>query len=217
MDAQRPLPHRRQRAAHRHRAPAQPLRHRPLFRELRATRWREEPMMAAITDILRDMEYGPSPESDEHVRAWLAAHRGGFGHFIAGRVLAPGALFDVNNPATGERIAARHARERRPTSTPRSPPRAQALPKWSALQRRSARAPSLRAGAPRAEARALSRRAGERRQRQADPRNARHRHSAGRAPFLSSRRLGLADRRANSRPRARSASAARSFPGISRC
>ena len=41
--------------------------------------------MAKITDILRTMEYGPSPESDEHVRAWLAAHRDGFGHFIAGR------------------------------------------------------------------------------------------------------------------------------------
>jgi aldehyde dehydrogenase (NAD+) len=61
--------------------------------------------MAKITEILRAMEYGPSPESDEHVRAWLAAHRAGFGHFVAGRCLAPGALFDVSNPATGERIA----------------------------------------------------------------------------------------------------------------
>ncbi len=61
--------------------------------------------MAKITDILRSMDYGPSPESDEHVRAWLAAHRAGFGHFVAGRFLAPGALFDVANPATGERIA----------------------------------------------------------------------------------------------------------------
>ncbi len=61
--------------------------------------------MAAITEILRTMEYGPSPESDEHVRAWLAAHRDGFGHFIGGRFLAPGALFDVDNPAKGERIA----------------------------------------------------------------------------------------------------------------
>ena len=80
--------------------------------------------MAAITEILRTMEYGPSPESDEHVRAWLASHRAGFGHFIAGRFAAPGALFDVNNPATGERIAARHARDDRRTSTQRSPARA---------------------------------------------------------------------------------------------
>jgi aldehyde dehydrogenase (NAD+) len=62
-------------------------------------------MMGKITDILRTMDYGPSPESDEHVRAWLAAHRDGFGHFIGGRFVAPAALFDVNNPATGERIA----------------------------------------------------------------------------------------------------------------
>ncbi|HEY1944868.1 MAG TPA: aldehyde dehydrogenase family protein [Roseiarcus sp.] len=61
--------------------------------------------MGKITDILRTMDYGPSPESDEHVRAWLAAHRDGFGHFIGGRFVAPAALFDVNNPATGERIA----------------------------------------------------------------------------------------------------------------
>ena len=61
--------------------------------------------MTAITEILRTMEYGPSPESDEHVRAWLATHRAGFGHFVGGRFLPPGALFDVNNPATGERIA----------------------------------------------------------------------------------------------------------------
>ena len=70
-----------------------------------ATQWRKEPMMTAITEILRTMEYGPSPESDEHVRAWLATHRAGFGHFVGGRFLSPGALFDVNNPATGERIA----------------------------------------------------------------------------------------------------------------
>ena len=61
--------------------------------------------MGKITDILRTMDYGPSPESDEHVRAWLAAHQGGFGHYIGGRFTAPGALFDVNNPATGARIA----------------------------------------------------------------------------------------------------------------
>ncbi len=67
-------------------------------------------------------------------------------------------------------------------------------------QRRRARAPSLRPGAPRAEARALSRGARKRRQRQADPRIARHRHSPGRAAFLSPRRLGLADRERIPRP-----------------
>ena len=61
--------------------------------------------MGLIKDILRTMDYGPSPESSEHVRAWLKEHEGGFGHFINGAFLKPGDLFDVFNPATGERIA----------------------------------------------------------------------------------------------------------------
>ena len=61
--------------------------------------------MALIKDILRTMDYGPSPESSEHVRAWLEKHGAGFGNFINGRFIRPGVLFDVFNPATGERIA----------------------------------------------------------------------------------------------------------------
>ena len=61
--------------------------------------------MALIKDILRTMDYGPSPESSEHATAWLDRHKGGFGLFIDGRFTKPGALFDVFNPATGERIA----------------------------------------------------------------------------------------------------------------
>ena len=53
---------------------------------------------------------------------------------------------------------------------------------------------SLCAGAARAEARALSRGAGDDRQRQTDPRVARHRRAPGRPPLLSPRRLGLAGR-----------------------
>ena len=61
--------------------------------------------MGVIKDILRTMDYGPSPEGSEHVRAWLKEHEGGFGHFINGAFWKPGDLFDVFNPATGERIA----------------------------------------------------------------------------------------------------------------
>jgi aldehyde dehydrogenase (NAD+) len=61
--------------------------------------------MALIKDILRTMDYGPSPESSEHATAWLDRHKGGFGLLINGRFTKPGALFDVFNPATGERIA----------------------------------------------------------------------------------------------------------------
>ncbi len=61
--------------------------------------------MGKIRDILRTMEYGPSPESNDHVLAWLEAHRDGFGHFIGGSFTKPGALFEVANPATGATLA----------------------------------------------------------------------------------------------------------------
>jgi aldehyde dehydrogenase (NAD+) len=61
--------------------------------------------MGKIRDILRTMEYGPSPESNDHVVAWLEAHRDGFGHFIDGGFTRPGALFEVANPATAKLLA----------------------------------------------------------------------------------------------------------------
>ncbi len=61
--------------------------------------------MGVIKDILRTMDYGPSPEGGEHVKAWLDEHESGFGHFINGAFLKPADLFDVFNPATAERIA----------------------------------------------------------------------------------------------------------------
>ena len=61
--------------------------------------------MALIKDILRTMDYGPSPESSDHVVAWLERHKAGFGLFVNGRFTKLGALFDVFDPATGERIA----------------------------------------------------------------------------------------------------------------
>ena len=61
--------------------------------------------MALIKDILRTMDYGPAPEGSEHVAGWLDKHKAGFGCFINGRFARPEALFDVFNPATGERIA----------------------------------------------------------------------------------------------------------------
>ena len=61
--------------------------------------------MATIKQVLETMDYGPSPESAEHVQTWLADHRAGFGLFIDGRFGKPGELFEVSNPATGETIA----------------------------------------------------------------------------------------------------------------
>ncbi|MGN6466383.1 MAG: aldehyde dehydrogenase family protein, partial [Rhizobiaceae bacterium] len=62
--------------------------------------------MNQIQDILRTMEYGPAPEEDTHVRAWLKRHDGRFGHFIDGRFSKPsGKSFKVFDPSNGQEIA----------------------------------------------------------------------------------------------------------------
>ncbi|APH70453.1 aldehyde dehydrogenase family protein [Aquibium oceanicum] len=62
--------------------------------------------MNEIVNILDTMEYGPAPEEDGHVRAWLARHGGRFGQFIDGKLTKPGKeTFAVNNPADGEKLA----------------------------------------------------------------------------------------------------------------
>ena len=61
--------------------------------------------MNKIVDILSTMDYGPAPEDSAIANAWLKSHEGGFGHFIDGSFTAPGALFSVDNPATGKTIA----------------------------------------------------------------------------------------------------------------
>lgn len=63
--------------------------------------------MALIKDILQTMEYGPSPESNDHVIAWLGQHEAGFGHFIDGKFTDPAASksFEVTNPANGKVLA----------------------------------------------------------------------------------------------------------------
>src|SRR5271166_3458413 len=88
--------------------------------------------MALVKDILRSMDYGPSPESSEHGRAWLEKHKAGFGHFIGGRFTRPGMLFDVFEPATGERIAG--VTQGLPADVDAAVAAARkALPKWAAL------------------------------------------------------------------------------------
>ena len=62
--------------------------------------------MNKIRDILNTMDYGPAPEDDKDVRAWLARHKAGFGHFIGGAFTRPkGKMFAVTNPANGEKLA----------------------------------------------------------------------------------------------------------------
>jgi aldehyde dehydrogenase (NAD+) len=62
--------------------------------------------MASITEILDSMDYGTAPESDSEVKAWLARHENGFGHYIGGVfVKGSGKKFDVTNPADGSILA----------------------------------------------------------------------------------------------------------------
>jgi aldehyde dehydrogenase (NAD+) len=88
--------------------------------------------MGVIKDILRTMDYGPSPESSEHVGVWLEEHKSGFGHFINGVFTKPGDLFDVFNPATGERIARVSQGSAKDIDAAVAAAR-KAQPKWAAL------------------------------------------------------------------------------------
>ena len=88
--------------------------------------------MGVIKDILRTMDYGPSPESSEHVGVWLEEHKSGFGHFINGAFTKPGALFDVFNPANGERIARVSQGSAKDIDAAVAAAR-KAQPKWAAL------------------------------------------------------------------------------------
>lgn len=63
--------------------------------------------MALVSDILENMEYGPAPEANDHVLAWLRRDEKGFGHFIGGDIVPArdGRRFAVLNPASGEFLA----------------------------------------------------------------------------------------------------------------
>ncbi len=58
-----------------------------------------------VRDIFDSMAYGPAPESNAEVLAWIAGHQGRFGHWIDGAFTAPGQGFDTKNPATGKVLA----------------------------------------------------------------------------------------------------------------
>ena len=63
--------------------------------------------MKNIEKVFNNMEYGPAPENDDAVRAWLESHKKGFKHYINGKWVAPASkkYFDSTNPATGKQLA----------------------------------------------------------------------------------------------------------------
>ncbi|MGV8989258.1 MAG: aldehyde dehydrogenase family protein [Cypionkella sp.] len=58
-----------------------------------------------IKEIFDSMSYGPAPESNAEALAWLAHHKGQFGHWIDGDFTVPGTTFATKNPATGDILA----------------------------------------------------------------------------------------------------------------
>ena len=88
--------------------------------------------MTTVADIFETLEYGPAPESDTEARAWLDRHARVFGHFIGGRWTAPGATFDVVDPATAQ-VLARVTEGTRADVDAAVTAARQALPAWQAL------------------------------------------------------------------------------------
>ena len=88
--------------------------------------------MATVAEIFETMEYGPAPESDKEVLAWLGKRDRTFGHYIGGAWREPGKLFDVINPATGKVIARVTDGTKEDVNAAVTAARA-ALPAWKAL------------------------------------------------------------------------------------
>lgn len=59
----------------------------------------------SVAEYFETMDYGPAPESDAEVRAWLATHKSSFGHFIGGKFVPGAKHFVSTEPATGKFLA----------------------------------------------------------------------------------------------------------------
>ncbi|WEX08752.1 aldehyde dehydrogenase family protein [Chelativorans sp. AA-79] len=90
--------------------------------------------MEQIRDIMRTMEYGPAPEANEDVTAWLKARASGIGHFIGGTFTSSkgGESFVTINPATEAELA-RVARGTAADVDAAVKAARAASPKWAAL------------------------------------------------------------------------------------
>jgi aldehyde dehydrogenase (NAD+) len=92
------------------------------------------PTGGTVREIFETMSYGPAPEGDAVVRAWLAAHGSVFGHYIGGAFTTPSAAhsFNVNDPATGTVLARVAQGSAQDVDAAVAAARA-ALPGWQAL------------------------------------------------------------------------------------
>ncbi len=92
------------------------------------------PTGGTVREIFETMSYGPAPEGDAVVRAWLAAHGSVFGHYIGGAFTTPSTAhsFNVNDPATGTVLARVAQGSAQDVDAAVAAARA-ALPGWQAL------------------------------------------------------------------------------------
>jgi aldehyde dehydrogenase (NAD+) len=89
--------------------------------------------MPAIKDIMKTMDYGPAPEANDEVRAWLAAQPEMIGHYIDGVFTKPeGAPIEVIDPASDASLARIAAGTEGEVDAAVTAARA-AFPAWSAL------------------------------------------------------------------------------------
>ncbi len=88
--------------------------------------------MTSVREIYDTMEYGPAPEANKPALEWLEKHDAKFGHFIGGGWTRPSALFAIDNPATGKRIAQVSQGSKKDVDAAVKAAR-KALPAWQAL------------------------------------------------------------------------------------
>ena len=63
--------------------------------------------MPRVSEILQTMQYGPAPEANDHIIAWLGRRDGRFDHFTGGNFVprVAGEYFGVVNPARNVPLA----------------------------------------------------------------------------------------------------------------
>ena len=88
----------------------------------------------SVAEKFRSMDYGAAPEDPLNTLAWLDGFGRRFGHFIAGKWLAPaqGRYFETTDPSTGEKIAEVAEGSAADVNAAVRAARA-ALPRWQAL------------------------------------------------------------------------------------
>ncbi len=88
----------------------------------------------SVRALYDEMGYGPAPEGDAPVRAWLAARQARFAHYVGGQWQSPsdGEFFAINDPSNGREIAQVAQGSRADVDRAVAAARA-ALPGWQSL------------------------------------------------------------------------------------